>query len=482
MPDILPVRVQDFMHSGEPGVPQIGDNHSLGIRPTSEGLKRNWHRFTAGGTDFLYDVLSGSLHVLDSEAGGLVDSIASNPENGRPAGLPGAGMTEASYEMARMLEEGTLTDPDTPDPEVGWTHERVVKALCLHISHDCDMRCAYCFAGQGGFGGQRKLMDAKVGKAGLDFLVKACGDVRHLEVDFFGGEPLMNMGAVKEVVSYGKELEAKHGKSINFTLTTNVLTMDDDTARFLNENAMATVLSMDGRPEVHDRVRRAGDGSITSGKVLQNMKRFVDSRNGENYYARGTYTALNLDFSNDVKFMADEGFDRISFEPVVLFDNTPMEIKEEHLPEIFAEYDRLVDFMLERRSKGKPILFFHFDMNVAKGPCLAKRLSGCGAGADYVAVTPEGDIYPCHQFVGKADFKLGDVWKGIDNVDCVKKFSDANIYTKRGCKDCWARFFCSGGCHANAFSSNGSILKPYKLACEITKKRLECALRLQADL
>ena len=482
MPDILPVRVQDFMHSGEPGVPQIGDISSLGIRPTSEGLKRNWHRFTAGGADFLYDVLSGSLHVLDGEASSLVDSIASDRGGNAPIRPSGAGEVEALAEMGRMLEEGTLTDPETPDPAVTWTHERVVKALCLHISHDCDMRCAYCFAGQGGFGGQRKLMDARVGKAGLDFLVRASRDVKHLEVDFFGGEPLMNMGAVKEIVSYGRELEAKHGKSINFTLTTNVLTLDHETTRFLNDNAMATVLSMDGRPEVHDRVRRADDGSVTSGKVLENMKKFVSSRGGDNYYARGTYTALNLDFAKDVRFMAEEGFDRISFEPVVLFDGTPMQIRESHLLEIFAEYDRLVDFMLERRSEGKPILFFHFDMNVAKGPCLAKRLSGCGAGADYVAVTPEGDIYPCHQFVGKGEFRLGDVWNGIDNTECVRKFSDANIYTKSGCKDCWARFFCSGGCHANAFSSNGSIFKPYQLACEITKKRLECALRLQADL
>jgi len=283
-------------------------------------------------------------------------------------------------------------------------------------------------------------------------------------------------------VEYGRQLEKKHGKVMKFTLTTNALSLEQESMRFLDENDIAVVLSMDGRPEVHDRVRRADDGSRTSARIMDNCIEFVAGRGGQDYYARGTYTALNLDFAKDVEYVADKGFDRISFEPVVLFDGSPMQIGQEHLPRIFEEYDRLTEYMLERKSKGLPILFFHFDMSVAKGPCLAKRLSGCGAGADYVAVTPEGDIYPCHQFAGKPEFRLGDVWSGISNEGKVREFSDANIYTKAGCADCWARFFCSGGCHANAYSSNGSILEPYAIGCAITRKRLECALRLQAGI
>ncbi len=395
-------------------MPQIIKENNAAIRPASESLKRNWHRFSAKGADFLYDVISGSLHILDKDAAVLVDRMADGGlaaalDEERAAG--GKGLAEAYEELKSMMEEGLLTDPETKDPEVSWSHERVVKALCLHIAHDCDMRCAYCFAGQGGFGGMRKLMSPEVGKAGLDFLVKASGDVKHLEIDFFGGEPLMNMDAVAQVVAYGRQLEKQHGKVMKFTLTTNALSMDEASMKFLNDNDMAVVLSMDGRPEVHDRVRRADDGSRTSGKISENSLKFVKTRDGQDYYARGTYTALNLDFQKDVEYVADLGFDRISFEPVVLFDGTPMQIKEEHLPRIFEEYDRLVEFMLKRQKEGRPFLFFHFDMSVAKGPCLAKRLSGCGAGADYVAVTPEGDIYPCHQFVGKPEFKLGDVWK-----------------------------------------------------------------------
>lgn len=485
MPDLLPVGLQDLLHARKPGVPQVGIGNIPAIRPASESLKRNWHRFTANGADYLYDVISGSLHILDDASGRLVDLI----KDGRLEEAlsverleGGSELSEAYSELVSLIDEGMLTDPDSPDPEVSWSHERVIKALCLHIAHDCDMRCAYCFAGQGGFGGMRTLMDASVGKAGLDFLVKASGDVRHLEIDFFGGEPLMNMGAVREIVEYGRQLEQKHGKLMKFTLTTNALSLEPDTMRFLDENDIAVVLSMDGRPEVHDRVRRADDGSCTSARIMDNCIEFVRGRDGKDYYARGTYTALNLDFAKDVEYVADKGFDRISFEPVVLFDGSPMQIGEEHLPRIFEEYDRLTDYMLERKRKGLPILFFHFDMSVAKGPCLAKRLSGCGAGADYVAVTPEGDIYPCHQFAGRPEFRLGDVWSGIANMNKVREFSDANIYTKAGCADCWARFFCSGGCHANAFSSNGSILQPYAIGCAITRKRLECALRLQAGI
>lgn len=481
MPDLLPVRMQDILHLGQPGVPQVKEEQKPPVRPSSAGLKRNWHRFTAKGTDFLYDALSGSLHIMDGEAARLVDGLAQGLSSEELTARGGKSAREAMAELEQMMKEGLLSDPDQADTNVSWEHERVIKAMCLHIAHDCDMRCAYCFAGQGGFGEQRKLMDAATGKAGLNFLVKASGDIRHLEVDFFGGEPLLNLGAVGEIVAHGRRLEKQHDKIMKFTLTTNAYELDDKVARFLNENDVATVLSIDGRPGVHDRVRRHEGGGTTSEKVVGNCRSFVESRSGQDYYARGTYTALNLDFCEDVAYVADKGFNRISFEPVVLFDGSPMQIREEHLPRIFSEYDRLVDLMVERKKQGKPILFFHFDMNVAKGPCLAKRLSGCGAGADYVAVTPEGDIYPCHQFVGRPEFKLGDVWNGIENLSKVKEFADANIYTKNGCRDCWARFFCSGGCHANAFAANGSILDPYGIGCEITRKRLECALRLQAE-
>jgi len=455
--------------------------------PSSNGILKNWHRFKSTGALFLLDVLSGSLHTLDDMSWNLIAALEQadradalekfSSEYGKLA------LNEILEDLNTLIEEGSLSDPDEADPDVNLFENgpRHIKAMCIHIAHDCNMRCGYCFAGMGGFGGQRVLMKAEVGKAALDFLFKASGHIKHLEVDFFGGEPLMNFDAVKEIVEYGKELEKKYNKVLKFTMTTNVLAMDDSIGEYLNQNDMATVLSIDGRKSVHDAVRRKDDGSPSFDTILENSKRFVASRNGEDYYVRGTYTAKNKDFSNDVIFMADQGFKRISFEPVVADEATsPYAIKDEDLPQIFEEYDRLAEEMIKRSKAGDGFSFFHFDMDVAKGPCIKKRLSGCGAGAEYVAVTPEGDIYPCHQFVGRPEFKMGDVFSGIDNEEVGKTFSNANIRTKNGCGDCWARYYCSGGCHANAFQFSNDIFKPYEMGCKLTKKRLETALGYQA--
>ena len=486
MPDILSVSLQDIVYARKPGMQKITVQSLISKVPSSNGILKNWHRFKSTGALFLLDVLSGSLHMLDEMSWNLIGALEQadradalerfSSEYGSLA------VEEILEDLNTLIEDGSLSDPDEADPNVDLFENgpRHIKAMCIHIAHDCNMRCGYCFAGMGGFGGQRVLMKAEVGKAALDFLFKSSGHIRHLEVDFFGGEPLMNFDAVKEIVEYGKELERKYDKVLKFTMTTNVLAMDDSIGEYLNQNDMATVLSIDGRKEVHDAVRRTEDGGPTFETILENAKRFVKSRDGEDYYVRGTYTVKNKDFSNDVLFMADQGFKRISFEPVVADDSSPYAIKDGDLPEIFEEYDRLSTEMVKRSKAGDGFSFFHFDMDVAKGPCIKKRLSGCGAGAEYVAVTPEGDIYPCHQFVGRPEFKMGDVFNGINNEDVGKSFSNANIQTKEGCSDCWARYYCSGGCHANAFLFGGDIFKPYEMGCKLTKKRLETALGYQA--
>lgn len=452
--------------------------------PSSRGVLRNWHRFKTAGALFLLDVISGSVHELD-EIGwsffGIFESENTVLELDKFIKDYGEETAvELIDEINSLLENGSLSYPDDDDVSCDFDEKRNIKAMCLHIAHDCNMRCKYCFAGTGGFGGAREFMSKEVGRAALDFLVKNSGGIKHLEIDFFGGEPLMNMSVVKDIVEYGRELELKHNKILKFTMTTNALALDEEVTKFLNDFDIATVISIDGRKEVHDNFRRSVDGQGTFDTILANSLNFVDSRRGKEYYIRGTYTKNNLDFSDDVLFLRDKGFDRISFEPVVAKSELPYALTKDELNELESEYEKLLKAMLKGEEEGKPFSFFHFDMDVAKGPCLAKRLSGCGAGAEYVAIAPNGDIYPCHQFVSDESFILGHVSSGLKEESKRSEFCKTNIYKKENCQNCWTRFYCSGGCHANAWQFNSDISKPYDLGCRITRIRIEAALAYQA--
>ena len=444
-------------------------------RPSPTGISRSWHRFMAAGARLLLDVQSGSLHSIDEAAWDVLEAM----EQGKATGqIDGA--DEVMADLDALIEAGTLSYPDDADPMPSALGPGVVKAMCLNVSHDCNMRCGYCFAGTGGFGGERSLMSAEVGCRALDLLFDISGHVHHLDVDFFGGEPLLNMDAVAEITRHGRDLEARTGKTLKLTLTTNCYELSPDVDKFLNDNDIAAVLSIDGRSGIHDGVRRTTDGSPTFARIADNALRFVDTRPGGEYYVRGTYTRRNSDFAEDVLFLADMGFTSISFEPVVAAPSSPYSIREQDLPRIFESYDRLVTEMAARRAAGREFRFFHFDLNVAHGPCLAKRLLGCGAGREYVAVTPDGALYPCHQFVGREGFIMGDVWDGITRPEIGEAFAGAHIYAKSACSDCWARYMCSGGCHANAHEMNGTLMAPYSIGCLITRKRLEAALAYAA--
>lgn len=441
------------------------------------------HVFKFRDMTLVLDPISGSLFEVDELAGEVLKLWYKNaPEQIKTAladHFPAQAVAEAIAEVEELEAQGLIDSVMPSEPEL-IDDEPQVKALCLHVAHDCNLRCKYCFAGTGDFGHGRTMMDAKTGKAALDFLLRSSGSRKHLEVDFFGGEPLLNFDVVKEVVAYGEEQGPKAGKVIRFTLTTNGTLLGDEEIRFLNDKKMAIVLSLDGRPEVNDRMRPfEGDvGSYTP--VRDALLKFVRSRNGENYYVRGTYTAHNLDFSEDVKHLYELGFREISVEPVVGGAGESYTITHEHLAFLCSQYERLSDFYIEKHASGEPFNFFHFNVATYGGPCFGKRVSGCGAGFDYVAVTPEGDLYPCHQFVGNEAFKIGTVYEGVTRPELAADFLKANLYRKPECMSCWAKFYCSGGCHANAYHRNGTILKPDSLACELQKKRVECALGITA--
>lgn len=426
------------------------------------------------------DTGSGSVHLLDKTAYDAVNLLneGKTPDEVR-AYLAGAYSVEDAEVVDELLElkEQDVLFSEEPVVDMAPAGE-VIKAMCLHVAHDCDLRCAYCFAGTGAFHGQRALLPLETGKKALDFLVARSGSRHQLEVDFFGGEPLMNWDVVKKLVAYGRKLEKEHNKVIRFTLTTNCTALDDETAAFLNEEMRNVVLSMDGRPEVHNRMRRTREGGDSYDKVVPNALRFVEKRGDKQYYARGTFTAYNLDFGEDVLHLADLGFKEVSVEPVVSPDSAPYALKPEHMDAIMAEYDRLAVELKRRRDAGEPVNFFHFNVDLDGGPCIKKRLSGCGAGCEYIAVTPEGDIYPCHQFVGEKDFRLGSVLDFSYDRDKTQAFRTSNVLTKPECAGCWAKYFCSGGCAANSYHKNGDITKPYALECAMERKRLECAIWL----
>ncbi|HOK70413.1 MAG: thioether cross-link-forming SCIFF peptide maturase [Bacillota bacterium] len=491
MPDLLPVCLQDIVYAWEPGLSEIADILDIERRrPSAAGIRRNWHWFQAADARFLLDVQSGSLHAIDDAAWDVLEALVSSCDQAgtrecaaadlaAAAGVDVSQTEEILHDLAVLIDEGTLAWPDDEDPVPSALGPGVVKAMCLHVAHDCDMRCGYCFAGTGGFGGRRSLMPPEIACAALDLLFDISGHVKHLDVDFFGGEPLLAMDTVVRAVEHGRKLEAETGKVLKFTITTNATRLTPEIGKFLNDNQIAAVLSLDGRPQVHDAVRKGASGESTFDRCSANALSFVKTRpegpDGE-YYARGTYTRKNTDFVEDVLFLADMGFASISFEPVVSPPSSPYSIRESDLDEIYRSYDRLVREMDARSEEGRGFRFFHFDLDVAKGPCLAKRLLGCGAGREYVAVTPDGELYPCHQFVGREGFVMGDVFHGIEKPEIGERFGAAHIYAKEACRDCWARYLCSGGCHANAHQMNGTLMEPYAIGCMITRKRLESAL------
>ena len=447
------------------------------------------HKYYLGGLYIVLDVNSGGVHIVDELTFDLLDLIAPPFAEECPqevldklsAKYDPEELRECYSEIVSLYEERILFSPDDYEKYAKFTTASPVKAMCLHIAHDCNLRCQYCFASTGDFGTGRKLMPVETGKMAIDFLLEHSGDRKNLELDFFGGEPLMNFDAVKEVVKYARSREAEYGKRFRFTITTNGVLLDDDKIAFINREMSNVVLSIDGRREVNDRMRPAVNGKGSYDIILPKFKKLVDARSRDkDWYVRGTFTKYNLDFSEDVFSLYEQGFDQISVEPVVADPKYPYALTEEDIPAIAAEYERLAQRLLENDKQGKHFNFFHFMIDLDQGPCAVKRLRGCGCGSEYVAVTPDGDIFPCHQFVGNEDFKMGNLEEGTFDTEMKERFAQTHIYNKPSCRECWARFYCSGGCNANNHQYMGDVLKAHTLSCEFEKKRVECAIMMQA--
>lgn len=447
------------------------------------------HKYYLGGLYIVLDVNSGGVHIVDELTYDLLDDAMPPFADECPqetvdklsSKYDPKDIRECYQEIVSLYDEKILFSPDDYEKYAQFTVASPIKAMCLHISHDCNLRCKYCFASTGDFGTGRKLMPLEIGKKAIDFLLENSGNRRNLELDFFGGEPLMNFDTVKEVVKYARSREAEFGKRFRFTITTNGMLLDDDKIDFINREMSNVVLSIDGRKEVNDRMRPnvAGHGSYDT--ILPKFKKLVAARDRDkDWYVRGTFTKYNLDFSEDVFSLYNEGFDQISVEPVVCEAEYPYALTEAELPAVFAEYERLAARLLENDRQGKHFNFFHFMIDLDQGPCAIKRLRGCGCGNEYVAVTPDGDIYPCHQFVGIEEYKMGSLEDGTFDMDMKQKFAGTHIYNKPSCRDCWARFYCSGGCNANNYMYMGDVLKAHTLSCELEKKRIECAIMIQA--
>ena len=452
------------------------------------------HQYKLGGYNIVLDICSGSVHAVDEVAYDIIERFESN---GRDEIISDVAKKyadreditekdiEECYEQVEELKnQGKLFTPDTFESMAGHLKAKtsgVVKALCLHIAHTCNLNCSYCFASQGKYHGDRAVMSFEVGKRALDFLVENSGSRRNLEVDFFGGEPLMNFEVVKQLVAYARSIEKEKGKNFRFTLTTNGVLVDDDVIEFANRECSNVVLSLDGRKEIHDRYRvdYAGNGSWE--KIVPKFQKFVKERGGKNYYMRGTFTHANPDFLEDIKVMLDLGFNELSMEPVVCAAGDPSALTEEDLPIVTEQYEKLAELMIERDKAGKPFTFYHYMIDLTGGPCIYKRISGCGSGTEYMAVTPWGDLYPCHQFVGEERFKLGDIWNGVTNKEVQCEFGNCNVYARPDCRDCWAKLYCSGGCAANAYHSTGSVAGVYEYGCKLFRKRMECAIMVAID-
>ena len=448
------------------------------------------HCYKLNGYNIVLDVFSGSVHVVDDVAFDVIEMYESKSAEeiceavlSKYSDVTKEEVLEGLEQIEALKDMGKLFTEDTFSPMANKLKEKtsgVVKALCLHVAHTCNLNCSYCFASQGKYNGERALLSLETGKRALDFLIENSGTRRNLEVDFFGGEPLMNFDVVKELVKYARVREKEAGKNFRFTLTTNGVLIDDDVIEFANKEMSNVVLSLDGRKEVHDRFRVdfAGNGSFD--KIVPKFQKLVEARGNKNYYMRGTFTHHNPDFLKDIETMLDLGFTELSMEPVVCASDDPSALTDEDFPVVAKQYEDLAKLMLERRKAGKPFTFYHYMIDLKGGPCIYKRVSGCGSGTEYMAVTPWGDLYPCHQFVGEEKFKLGNVFEGVTNKAVQDEFMACNVYSRKECSDCWAKLYCSGGCAANAYHATGSITGTYAYGCELFKKRMECAIMLEA--
>lgn len=443
------------------------------------------HQFSINSSDIVMDINSGIVHSLSPEAALYLRAWAEAEGDRKHAHellesrLTKEDLREISSGLDALIEQGMLFSSGEDLDGYELPEETVVKALCLHVAHDCNLRCKYCFAGTGPFGSDRSMMDLKTGKAAFDFLFAASGERKHLEVDYFGGEPLLNFELVRKLSAYGKAKAASFGKELKQTLTTNGVLLDQDKIEFLEKEGIYLILSIDGRPAVHDRMRPFAANKGSYDIVSSAISKYIEQQTSDTYFVRGTYTRYNLDFVEDVRHLVEQGFTRLSLEPVVASPEEAYALREEDLPVIFAQYEELAEQLLSYDRQGKAVQFFHFNIDLDKGPCLPKRLTGCGAGHEYLAVSPTGGLYPCHQFMNETSLLVGDVYKGITDPEPGRSFRRAHVLNKKLCRECWARFLCSGGCHANALHLNGDILKPYELGCSIQRKRLEAAIYLQ---
>ena len=449
------------------------------------------HQYKLNGYDIVLDTASGSVHLVDDVAYDIIEMYKSRTPDEICAAVCAKypevtreDVLECLDDIAALEAAHKLFTPDDYEELAGEYKERskVIKALCLHVAHTCNLNCSYCFASQGKYHGERALMSFEVGRRALGFLVENSGTRRNLEVDFFGGEPLMNWQVVKDLVAYARSIEKDAGKNFRFTLTTNGVLLDDEVTEFCNREMHNVVLSLDGRKEVNDRFRVdvAGNGSYE--RIVPNFQRFVAARGDKSYYMRGTYTHYNPDFTNDLFHMADLGFTELSMEPVVCAPGDPCALTEEDFPVLCEQYELLAKDMLRRWREGRPITFYHYMIDLKHGPCVYKRISGCGSGTEYMAVTPWGELFPCHQFVGDPKYSLGNIWDGVTNTAAQDEFRHCNAYSRPDCKDCWARLYCSGGCAANSYHATGSIGGVYEYGCRLFKKRIECAIMLQAAM
>ena len=450
------------------------------------------HQYKLNGYNIVLDTCSGSVHVVDEVAYDIIamykeksaDEIVKYiTETYTNEKITEQDVLDCISDVKSLEDAGKLYTPDTYEGMAFDFKNRntVIKALCLHVAHTCNLNCSYCFASQGKYHGERALMSFEVGKRALDFLIENSGTRHNLEVDFFGGEPLMNWNVVKELVAYARVQEKIHNKNFRFTLTTNGVLVDDEVIDFCNKEMSNVVLSLDGRPEVHDRLRVDYMGRGSYDLIVPKFQEFVKRRGGKNYYMRGTFTHNNIDFTNDIFHMADLGFTELSMEPVVCAPTDAAALTEEDLPVLFDQYEILAKEMIKRKKEGRPFTFYHYMLDLTHGPCIYKRISGCGSGTEYMAVTPTGELYPCHQFVGDTKYLLGNIWDGVTNKDIQNEFKLCNAYAREECNDCWAKLYCSGGCAANSYHASGKITGIYEYGCELFKKRIECAVMIQVD-
>ncbi len=446
------------------------------------------HKFRFENSNIIMDIHSGSIHLVDNVAYTIVEDVETLSKeeviDKYINQFNKLDIEEAIEELLTLKEQEMLYTPDQYEAIVPafLKREPVVKALCLHVAHDCNLKCKYCFAGEGEYHGQRGLMSLEVGKKAIDFIIENSKHRKNIEIDFFGGEPLMNWQMVKDTVEYARQREKETGKNFRFTMTTNGVLLNDEIIDYLNENMHNVVLSLDGRKEVHDHMRPTINGKGSYDVILPKFKKLVERRGNKQYYLRGTFTHHNIDFAEDVKDMTKQGFNEVSVEPVVAPNEMDYAIKRNDIDTICKEYEKLAKYIIKQTRQGNGFNFFHFMIDLEGGPCVHKRLAGCGSGTEYLAVTPEGDLYPCHQFVGIPEFKMGDVNVGVTNMEMRSKFEKCNVYSKDECRSCWAKFFCSGGCAANSYNFHGDIEHVYEIGCELQKKRLECAIGIKAEL